>query len=212
MSRRRKRNVKIRPTIGIVVDGDTEKWYFEMLKRNERRLQVAIKPELPKRNTLREQYDKVIELQGIGYDKVYWIVDMDNILKETEESLPGHSNPLNKFNTYQDKLLKKYNNITIVVNNPCLEFWFLLHYKRTGKIFRNCNSATGELKKHLTDYEKTRRYFTKQDNDIYLKLRPHLQQAIVNAKSLGHFDSVNPKKAMCEMGCLFEDSLLKEII
>ena len=103
------------------------------------------------------------------------------------------------FIKYRRQLDRDYNNVTIVVNNPCLEFWLLLHFEKTSRHFSNCAKAETQLKKHLADYEKTRRYYTRQDNDIYLKLKPYLHTALKNASALGLFDEDNPYKAMCEM-------------
>lgn len=63
---------------------------------------------------------------------------------------------------------------------------------------------------HINDYEKTQKYFTKQDNDIYLKLKPHIKTAIDNSNSLGHFDIEEPNKAICEMHLLFSCDEIKE--
>ncbi len=71
-------------------------------------------------------------------------------------------------------------------------------------IFDTCSAAEHQLKKHLQGYEKTQKYFTKQGNDIYLRLKPYLTKAIDNAKSLGSFKEQESQKAMCEMGLLFK--------
>ena len=67
-----------------------------------------------------------------------------------------------------------------------------------------------QVKKHkfLADYEKTKEYFTKQDNDIYLKLKPFLSKAKANAKKLGEFDFNNPQSAMSQMQLLFDTEVL----
>jgi hypothetical protein len=91
-----------------------------------------------------------------------------------------------------------------------LEFWFLLHFYKTSKYFDSCAKVENELKKHLKDYEKTQKYFTKQDNDIYLKLKPLLKSAIANSESLGRFDMDEQTKAICEMHLLFQtDEFIK---
>lgn len=74
-----------------------------------------------------------------------------------------------------------------------------MHFEKTSKYFDNCTSAEKQLKRHLKDYEKSKKYYTKQDNDINLKLRPNLSTAIKNAVFLGSFNEENPKSAMCEM-------------
>ncbi len=47
----RKKRHPCNSTIAIVVDGKTAFWYLPMLKRNERKNRVNIKPEIPGRKT-----------------------------------------------------------------------------------------------------------------------------------------------------------------
>jgi hypothetical protein len=49
MRKNRTRHLKIKPTFAVVVDGDCEVWYLQMLKRNERSIFVNIEPEIPQR-------------------------------------------------------------------------------------------------------------------------------------------------------------------
>jgi hypothetical protein len=98
----------------------------------------------------------------------------------------------------------------VVVNNPCLEFWFLLHFEKTSKYFDTCSVAEIQLKKYLKNYEKTQKFFTKQNDDIYSKLKPNFQTAIKNSLALGNFDDQDLKKAMCEMELLFHSDELKK--
>ena len=99
----------------------------------------------------------------------------------------------------------------VIINNPALEFWFLLHFEMTSKYFSSCDEAIKQLKKHLPDYEKTKHYFTKQDNDIYLKLRPSLNKANTNASKLSPFDIEDTFKGVSEMNKIFEQELIKLI-
>ncbi len=110
------------------------------------------------------------------------------------------------------KLERSFNNVIIIINNPCLEFWFLLHFETTGKYFDNCDKASNQLKKFLPDYEKTSKYFTKQDHDIYLRLKPKLRTAMANARKLKEFDLDNPTTAITQMQLLFETKELKTIL
>ncbi|WP_394801476.1 RloB domain-containing protein [Belliella filtrata] len=106
--------------------------------------------------------------------------------------------------------MKKHENVIVIINNPCLEFWFLLHFENSSKFFDTCAKAETKLKQYLKDYEKTQKYFTKQDSDIYLKLKPYLQDAITNSQKLGQFDQNDPYKALCEMYLLFQADELKK--
>jgi hypothetical protein len=201
---------KSNPSFALVVDGETEVWYFQMLKRNERDLRVSIKPEIPTKKSLEEQYSLVCDLSKKEYTKVLWIIDLDTIIKEENEVSKGKKSPLKMLDKYRAKLAKNYPNVIVIINNPCLEFWFLLHFEKTSKYFNTCSGAENQLKKHLKNYEKTQKFFTKQNDDIYLKLKPNLKSAINNSITLGNFEIQNPKKAMCEMEFLFLSDELKQ--
>ena len=205
MRKRSKFKIAGSNAFAFVVDGDTEVWYLQMLKRNERELNINIEPKLPSKKSIPEQFKMVKDLAE-DYTKVFWIVDYDVIIKETREAKKGTETSEQLFIKLKEKA-EKFDNVIVIVNNPCIEFWFLLHFERTSKLFTDCNSAEKQLKKHLTDYEKTRKYFTKQDNDIYLKLKHKLSDAKVHSKNL-KFDKYNTSKAICEMNSLFE---IKEI-
>ena len=201
---------KSNPSIAIVVDGETEVWYLQMLKRNERDIRVSIKPEIPNKKSLSDQYNLVCDLLYREYSKVIWIVDFDTIIKEENETPKGKKSIIKTFDEYRTVLISKYTNVKIIVNNPCLEFWFLLHFEKTSKCFNTCSSAERQLKKHLKNYEKTQKFFTRQDNDIYLKLKSNLKTAMQNSDALGTYDNQNPTKAMCEMELLFQSDELKK--
>jgi len=77
MRQSRRIPLTVKPKYAVVVDGETEFWYIQMLKRNEKLVSVDLKPEIPQRKKISEQYAKVLELSK-DYDKVYWIIDFDN--------------------------------------------------------------------------------------------------------------------------------------
>ena len=202
MRKNRTRHLKSKPTFAVVVDGDCEVWYLQMLKRNERSIFVNIEPKIPQRKRLSEQFESVIKLSEEN-TKVFWIIDFDVIVSETKKTKLGTKTALQSFLEYKKTIAEKYKNIVIIVNNPCLEFWLLLHFEATAKHFDTCEDAEKQLKKHLKDYEKTQKYYTKQGNDIYLRLKPNLESAIKNARDLNLFETENPNKGMSEMQLFF---------
>jgi len=208
------------PTLAFVVDGETEVWYLQMLKRNEEKfnnLRINIKPEIPLKKKLDDQFNLVIEQAKSEYDKVFWIVDLDVVLKETRES-KSDDTPLKEFlsflheleNPNNKKEKEIYSKVKVIVNNPCLEYWFLLHFEPSGKSYRTCAEVEPKLKIHLKGYEKSQRYFKKRDLDIYTRLKPYLGNAIINASSLGDFNTDFPEKGICEMNKLFLCDELKD--
>jgi len=209
MRKGKRYSIKPKASFALVVDGDTEVWYFQMLKRNEKSLTINIEPKIPQKKKLSEQFKKVTELAE-DYTKVFWIIDFDTINSETNATPKGQKTPLQEFNEYTEKLKKK-SNIVIIVNNPCLEFWFLLHFIFSTKFFPKCYDAEKELKKYLIDYEKTRRYFTKDGNDIYLKLKPSLKQAINHSNRYRKFNKSLANHGISEMHLFFDTEGIKEL-
>ena len=182
----------------IIVDGETEVWYFQMMKRHESLLNIDIRPELPKKKKLADQYNSVIENKNLGYDKIIWLLDMDTILKEDKQTKKGQQSKLQELKRYIKKL-KKYSQVEVLVNTPCLEFWHLLHFKETSKYYAQCESAAKELRQYLPNYEKTQRYYKQANSDIYQRLKPLQETAHNNAKKLGRFDFEYPQSAKAEM-------------
>ena len=210
-----RRNNKIskprKDTFAIVVDGKTEVWYFQMLKRNESNLQVNIEPKIPQKKKLSEQYKKIIELAE-DYTKVFWIIDLDVVIAESKVTKKGETNQIQKLTDYLDIIEKKYKNVISILNNPCLEYWFILHFNQNTRYFPQCKEAEKELKKYLKDYEKTRKYFTKHDNDIYLRLKPKLTTALKNAKKTKRRSFEEIERAICEMNLFFKSDKIKKAI
>ena len=204
---RKGRNIPTKQSFAVVVDGETEYWYLQMLKHNEPNIPFKIKPQILQKKNIDQQYELVTELSEEEYDKVFWIVDLDVLLKEEREKRNSTS-PLQQFLNYY-KSLSKQKKIVVIVNNPCLEYWFLLHFQKTNKVFTACTDAEKQVSQHLEGYEKTEKFF-KKDNDIYKQLKPYLQTARKNATALGSFDTYNHSKAMCEMPLLFQELKLKE--
>lgn len=212
MRKSRKIISQVAPTFVFVVDGETEIWYLQMLKRNERQLRLNIEPKIPQKKSIEEQFKLVVDLSEREYLKVFWLIDLDTIIKESRETPKGKKTSLQVLIEFRKTIKREYKNIIFIINNPCLEFWFILHFEKTSKLFDTCAKAETELKKYLKDYEKTRKYFTKQDNDIYIKLKQFLKTAINNSESLGQFDVDEQTKAICEMHLLFQTDEFKKIL
>jgi archaellum biogenesis ATPase FlaH len=204
MRAKRQVPLKGKPKFAIVIDGETEFWYLQMLKRNEKLIKVDIKPEIPQKKKLSVQYSKVIELSK-SYDKVYWLVDLDVIISESLLVKKGNRKAIDTFLEYKRIVENKHKNVIVVINQPCLEFWFLIHFEVTTQQFSNCDEVGKKLKNHLKDYSKTEKYFTKQNNDIYLRLKSFLNTAITNSKGLPEFEKENLYNGVSEMFKLFED-------
>ena len=188
-----------RKTYSILVDGETEKWYLDKLRTYENPKGVTIKPDLPGRKTLLEQFETVKRNAGI-YDVFIWIVDLDVIILEKQES---------NFNNYLNEIAENerlINRVHVLVNTPSLEFWFLQHVKDTGKYYPDCAAVIAELRKYnpLKEYTKTEKYFIRNNPNIYERLRPHLFDALTFARKRGSYNPQSPQKGVAELYKLFE--------
>ena len=63
------------------------------------------------------------------------------------------------------------NNLLLIVNNPCLEYWYLLLYRKTTKFFADYATLLPELRRipELAQYEKCENYYNCRPN-IYERL------------------------------------------
>ena len=199
---RKGRKIQTKQAFAVVVDGETEYWYLQMLKQNEPDVLFNITPKILQKKNINQQYELVTDLSEEEYDKVFWIVDLDVLLKEEREKKNSTSS-LQKFLSYWHQLSKQ-DKVVVIVNNPCLEYWFLLHFQKTNKVFTACAGAEKQVSQYLKDYEKTEKFFKKSNNDIYKQLKPYLQTAVSNATALVTFDTHNHSEAMCEMPLLFQ--------
>ena len=201
MSRNRKAQGK--KIYSIIVDGETEVWYFQLMKQYESLKTIDIKPELPRRKKLSELY-KLVVGNAKDYSKVIWLIDFDTIVKEEKEARKGSKSKILQLDEYITKL-KRLKNVEDLINTPCLEFWYLLHLEETGRYYASCNDVCREfMGTILSDYEKTERFYKKKNNDIYIKLKALQSGAIANAKKLGDFDVNNPHTAKAGIFKVFE--------
>lgn len=212
MRRKRRKPIIVRPVYAVIVEGETEYWYLQMLKRNERNLRINVKPELPQKKTLEDQFE-LVKQQAKENTKVFWIIDLDVVLKETKQAKKGTETAIQKLKKYKAEIDNKLDNVILIINNPCLEFWFLLHFEKTSKYFHKCKDIEKRLnsKKFLLCYEKTRNFYVKPSGkDIYAKLKPKLKVAIDNAKANKSFDLKNTNNGISQMNLFYEADKLKD--
>ncbi|GAB7086930.1 RloB domain-containing protein [Marinifilum fragile] len=189
-------------TIYVLVDGETEQIYLHQLKQFENLKAISIKPDLPKKKSLRDQYELIKE-EAKHYDNAIWLVDFDEILKHEREFRGKGKSPLTEFNEYYTEL-DALENVDVLVNTPCLEYWYLLHLKNTRKFYASYSAFEKDLNaKPITGYNKSRKYYVARPG-IYAKLKPNMLNAYNRAKQLGNYDPKNPQQAKAEIYRLFE--------
>lgn len=191
MARVRKQK-KAHTAIAIIVDGQDEKWYVNKVKEHypcDALKTIRVKPELPERKKVQELFDFAKSKLEKEYTFVVLIIDLDEPLRDTKE--------FNKFKELYSKYIAAKNNLLVgrqktnygwmgklllIVNNPCLEYWYLLHYCKTTKFFSDFATLCPVLRKipDLAQYEKCEKYYNNHPN-IYVRLNNGLNNARKNA-------------------------------
>lgn len=202
---------KLNNTIAVIADGQTEKWYLERVKLHypcDAIKSTKIEPQLPQKKQITELVGMAKAKVEEGYLKVILLVDFDEVLSNVEE--------FRKFQSFFQEYNKEnhdewMDSLLLVVNNPCLEYWYLLHFYSTGKIYNSYNELAVDLHKKMPDYNKGKKYYC--DNpDIYTRLGGNdgLTVARNNAKPFLPFDiQTCREKGVSEMSKIFDyfDSL-----
>ena len=141
-----------------------------------------------------------------------WIIDLDQILKENRDS--PSSGILNSFKQYYCKALKY--GVEIIVNNPCLEYWYLLHNTPNTTKHYQCydilkkDLAKFKIDKIIFEHYKKKQSDYKDGNGLFEKLLPFLK--LMDFTKLKRFDIDNCETESCsEMFKLFEVFGINEI-
>lgn len=132
--RRPSRGKKINPTLYIFCEGDTEEAYINLLKSEYRIPSIHIKTKIG-RNDITKRF-----IDNYKNDKPTHEKDMDFLLYDLD--VP--------------KMLQRLqgiNNCILLVSNPSIELWFLLHYKNQTAFITN-KTCYRELENRNRQYKK----------------------------------------------------------
>ena len=106
---------------------------------------------------------KLVEISSIRdeYDIIFCVIDVD-----THTTLKAA----------MDKAIA--NDLKIILSNPCIEYWYILHFEKTGKAFHTSKSVEAYLKKnHIKGYSKG-------SDKIFDVIYPSTARAIRNSKAI----------------------------
>lgn len=113
------------------------------------------------------------------FDVYYLVFDTDCVSQDKLNTLMAQITAINqRFNL--DFPLGK---IDLFYLNPCIEFWFILHFENCKMSLPDGNSANDKLKQFISNYEKARDYFN--------ILSPKLNIAINNSESINKYHNDN---------------------
>ena len=205
------RQRKLNSTIAVIADGQTEKWYLERVKvhyPSDALKSTKIEPQLPQKKQITELVELAKAKVKEGYPKVILLVDFDEVLSNAEE--------FREFQYFYQEYHKEnhdkwMNSLLLIVNNPCLEYWYLLHFNSTNKFYNSYNELVIDLRKKMPDYNKSEKYYC-GNPDIFTRLgdTEGLTLARDNAKPFLPFDiQTCRERGVSEMSKIFDyfDSL-----
>lgn len=183
-------------SIAIIGEGETEWFYFESL-RVACRYPFKVAPDFPQHSDIPHMAKLAEDYVKREYDYVVCLVDMDRLLQLPKE-----------MQTYRRIRKQSSKNIIWIETNPCTEFWFLLHFlpQLATRHYKTYDDLIPELQRYMPGYEKTARYFRKNNLYRYLSENGDLQRAIGYADELSRMSEASPedKIAYSQMHRLFE--------
>ena len=173
----------VKKSIAIIGEGETEWWYFDTL-RIACRYKFKVAPDFPQHSDIPHMAKLAEEYVKRDTDHVVCLVDMDRLLRVPAEMA-----------TYQQLKKKSPSNVIWIETNPCTEFWFLLHFlpQLTSKHYETCEDVLPDLQHYMPGYEKTARYFKKNNLYKYLTENGDLQRAISYAEELTRLSEASPE-------------------
>jgi hypothetical protein len=129
----------------IICEGEiTEKMYFDALRRKWRVQIDVISPSESEPIAVVERAinrKKEMAKLGVPYEKVWCIVDVE---------IPPHKT----LNEAWEKA-RKTDGLELILTNPCIEYWFLLHFKKHTAPFGNNADVMDALKAVHRSYKKS---------------------------------------------------------
>lgn len=183
-------------SIAIIGEGETEWFYFESL-RVACRYPFKVAPDFPQHSDIPHMAKLAEDYVKREYDYVVCLVDMDRLLHLPKE-----------MHAYQRIRKQSSKQIIWIETNPCTEFWFLLHFlpQLAVRHYETYNDLLPELQRYMPGYEKTARYFRKNNLYRYLTENGDLQRAIGYSQELSRMSEATPEDriAYSQVHRLFE--------
>lgn len=174
MARRIKERELKNPTITIIGEGATERYYFTHLKRL-RGYKYVCKPRNFTEQTfdeMQKQIDRVLADNGIAV----CVFDADVTRTRPAEKIK-----------YDDMRHKYAKNPSVILcdSMPSIEFWFLLHYLNTNRYFATSDDVITVLRRFIPDFSKHQSFLSKQSWVADLLEGNRLNTALDNANAIG---------------------------
>ena len=174
MARRIKERKLKNPTITIIGEGATERYYFTHLKRL-RGYNYVCKP----RNFTEQTFDEMQkQIERVLADNGIAVCAFDPDVTRTRPAEKA------KF----EDMRRKYADNPVVIlcdSMPSIEFWFLLHYLNTNRYFATSDDVIDVLHRYMPNFSKHQSFLSKEAWVSELLADNRLDKAIANANIVG---------------------------
>ena len=170
MARKIKERKLKSPTITIIGEGATERYYFTHLK-SLRGYRYTCKPRNFTEQTfddMQKQIDRVLEDNGVAV----CVFDAD-----VTRTRPSEKRKLNE-------MRRRYSGNSSVIlcdSMPSIEFWFLLHYLNTNRYFSSSDDVITLLRRYIPQFSKHQSFLSKESWVAEMIADNRLETAIANA-------------------------------
>ena len=174
MARKIKERKLKSPTITIIGEGMTERYYFTHLKRLKGYNYVCKPRNFTEQSfdEMQKQIDRVLNDNGIAV----CVFDLDVTRAKAADKAK-----------YEGMIRKYSGNSSVMLceSMPSIEFWFLLHYLNTNRYFSSSDDVITVLRKYIPDFSKHHTFLSQEKWVETMSADAKLPEAIKRAKSIG---------------------------
>ncbi|MBP5368925.1 MAG: RloB domain-containing protein [Bacteroidales bacterium] len=138
------------PLFPFIISGgsNTERWYFNHIS-SKTNYKFNIYPQFfgNEANYTEEFPIRINKILRLHSDAViYCVFDWETIHNDNSKEKPL----LKKHQIFKNKL-KGNSNVILCPSMPCIEYWFLLHFKNTTRLIKSCKNVCGQLADVMKD-------------------------------------------------------------
>ena len=172
MARRIKERKLKNPTITIIGEGATERYYFTHLKRLRGYNYVC-----KLRNFMEQTFDEMQkQIERVLADNGIAVCVFDADVTRTRSAEKAK---------FEDMRRKYADNPAVILcdSMPSIEFWFLLHYLNTNRYFATSDDVIDVLHRYMPNFSKHQSFLSKEAWVSELLADNRLDTAIANANT-----------------------------
>lgn len=162
------------PSITIIGEGATERYYFTHLKRLKGYKYVCKPRNFAEQNIedIQRQAERVLADEGIA------VCVFDADVTRTQPAVRARF----------DEMRRRYaDNPSVIIceSMPSIEFWFLLHFLNTNRYFATSDEVTDALRRFIPGFCKQQTFLARENWVSALSSDGRLAGAIANARAIG---------------------------